>query len=239
MKKSLLLIALTIFLAQAANAATVTFSSGTFDASLAIQADLSGDFSFGMPTVVTGLQQFDPSLGTLTGVSFAVTTGTFSWTADMFGEPMTGADFDAEFTTNIQGDLVYLDGSSGLAVVVAPDSFDLLCVGTEPDSCFDSNDNTLDYTTSSFPIARPLTDFNLADLVGVGNVTNLQLGVGMFGTSFLSVNGLDFVEVFGSADITGATVEVTYEFAPVPVPAAAWLFGSALGLLGWMRRKAA
>jgi hypothetical protein len=26
---------------------------------------------------------------------------------------------------------------------------------------------------------------------------------------------------------------------PVPIPATAWLFGSALGLLGWMRRKAA
>jgi hypothetical protein len=24
----------------------------------------------------------------------------------------------------------------------------------------------------------------------------------------------------------------------IPVPAAVWLFGSALGLLGWMRRKA-
>jgi len=27
--------------------------------------------------------------------------------------------------------------------------------------------------------------------------------------------------------------------APVPVPAVGWLFGSALGLLGWVRRKAA
>jgi len=34
----------------------------------------------------------------------------------------------------------------------------------------------------------------------------------------------------------GITVE---SIATVPVPAAAWLFGSALGLLGWMRRKTA
>jgi hypothetical protein len=40
---------------------------------------------------------------------------------------------------------------------------------------------------------------------------------------------------------TGGVAEETYFQlgAPIPIPAAAWLFGSALGLLGWMRRKAA
>ena len=32
-------------------------------------------------------------------------------------------------------------------------------------------------------------------------------------------------------------VTFTATIAPIPVPASAWLFGSALGLLGWIRRK--
>jgi hypothetical protein len=35
----------------------------------------------------------------------------------------------------------------------------------------------------------------------------------------------------------GTAIGLTIDLSPVPVPAAAWLFGSALGLLGWMRRK--
>jgi len=30
-----------------------------------------------------------------------------------------------------------------------------------------------------------------------------------------------------------------FAFAAIPVPGAVWLFGSALGLLGWLRRRAA
>jgi len=39
------------------------------------------------------------------------------------------------------------------------------------------------------------------------------------------IGAIGFAGVFGLAHAT-----------PVPIPAAAWLFGSALGLLGWMRR---
>jgi len=54
------------------------------------------------------------------------------------------------------------------------------------------------------------------------------------GSSFITVNDPALFGPFGmaiaGADLPGAP--------PVPIPAAFWLFGSALGLLGWMRRKA-
>jgi hypothetical protein len=37
--------------------------------------------------------------------------------------------------------------------------------------------------------------------------------------------------------LNGGAAGVEFSFSVVPVPAAFWLFGSALGLLGWMRRK--
>jgi len=45
----------------------------------------------------------------------------------------------------------------------------------------------------------------------------------------VSLGGLDITDDVFANGISAAQV--------VPVPAAAWLFGSALGLLGWMRRK--
>ncbi len=52
------------------------------------------------------------------------------------------------------------------------------------------------------------------------------------GTQILDYSGQGLVSAFGSAILTESV-------SSVPVPAAVWLFGSALGLLGWMRRKTA
>lgn len=50
-------------------------------------------------------------------------------------------------------------------------------------------------------------------------------------------NGTNLV-LSNATSSTGFTMNLV-ALAPVPVPAAAWLFGSALGLLAWTKRKAA
>lgn len=52
---------------------------------------------------------------------------------------------------------------------------------------------------------------------------------GDFGQGFLNLYGYGYETLANTAIAAGA--------GTVPVPAAAWLFGSALGLLGWLRRR--
>jgi hypothetical protein len=49
------------------------------------------------------------------------------------------------------------------------------------------------------------------------------------------------VGVFRSSDYETMSLrpKLTVEYSPIPIPAAVYLFGTALGLLGWMRRQAA
>jgi len=62
-------------------------------------------------------------------------------------------------------------------------------------------------------------------MTNAGGTLNLKVGSGCNGTSCESYLGL-----YGRSVVTGSV-------SAVPVPAAAWLFGSALAGLGWIRRK--
>ena len=87
-------------------------------------------------------------------------------------------------------------------------------------------------------LALSLGDFfGISTAEIVGTVTVNLLGAGL-GTISLADNSFGAYLDLGTGnpmtvDYTGADINIT----AVPVPAAVWMFGSALGLLGFMRRR--
>lgn len=58
--------------------------------------------------------------------------------------------------------------------------------------------------------------------------------------TFVHAQSDDLINWTGSPLATDAHFALDNQnISPIPIPAAVWLFGSALGLLGWMRRKTA
>jgi hypothetical protein len=61
-------------------------------------------------------------------------------------------------------------------------------------------------------------------------------GANIMDSSWLSLSSVDFV--FDSSLGSGAAaLDVANIRVMVPIPAAAWLFASGIGLLGWIRRR--
>lgn len=76
---------------------------------------------------------------------------------------------------------------------------------------------------------------------GVRTIADYNLPVASFGGGSLVLQSDDWFNIDdGDCDNTmacdSAGTQIT--FSVVPVPAAVWLFGSALGMLGWIRRRA-
>jgi probable HAF family extracellular repeat protein len=72
------------------------------------------------------------------------------------------------------------------------------------------------------------------------NIIDLNSVVDLSGTGIVTLT--EAFDINANGDIVGVGVtasgqEQAFILTAVPVPAAVWLFGSALGLLGWMRRR--
>jgi len=90
------------------------------------------------------------------------------------------------------------------------------------------------YTLAFHVIGAQLLGFDTL-LISEDLVTNSLTDVVPGSTRFLLSSVFTFPTLTGSSG--GLRGNVNAQVSAVPIPAAAWLFASALGLLGWMRRK--
>ncbi len=208
---------------------------------------------------ISGLQQFDPALGTLTGVTlstnFTVTVeGEIEvYESDVYGIIDPSMSHSAEFypwdgyTAGVTTVVAFFTSPTTTATLAsATTDIRPSCAGeASAEPCFGSTGYSFLFADESWIIGNTLEKIGLGNLLGTGVLGGLT--VSSYHPSDSAVFDLNNVSVDGvsgliSTEIFAGSVTLTYEYTPtpVPVPAAVWLFASGIaGLLGFAKRKAA
>lgn len=192
-----------------------------------VGAITDGSHVSGIGPATTAVWDWDPGTGLLTS------TGIFSAVFSLAGHPLSATIY-ADIVTDLG-----INTNTGSAFAT-----DYRCIEGEfgplvaANFCGDYTfgDNYIDDSTTVYGPGTAFSQTLAGDDVSRGSPRNISA----FGMKLISWNGTDLVLenfVYGSPPIEGG--QVVLSVSPVPVPAAVCLFGSALGLLGWMRRKTA
>lgn len=209
--------------------------------------EFSGNASgFGNTSSITGLDQFDPALGTLTGVHFDITS---SYTARVSLEAYVideAEPHELEAQASFQVSLtVPTGGGGGLLFANGGDSAFFACSdGPFSGTCSDSLNPEIvsgDYAEADDATVRLVNAGLLPLFVGGGNLDFLEFGLFFFSNGGLQVAIADNIDAFGADiefDLGPTDVTVTYTYNPVPLPPAAVLFAPlAFGLLRQGRKS--
>ena len=237
-----LVAALTITLLSIAGSAL----AATTTTSTTLAAFSGGTSSIFNTTATTGLGQFDPALGTLTGVHFDISS---SYSAAVFLEAYVideaaSNELDAEASFQISL-TVPASGGGGLLFANGVDSAYFSCsAGPFSGACSDTlNPETVSgaYAEAEDATARLVDDNLLSLFIGTGNLDFMEFGLFFFSNGNLQILSADNIDVVGAAiefDLGPTDITVNYTYNPVPLPPMAVLFAPlAFGLLRNGRKK--
>ncbi len=173
---------------------------------------------------------------------------------------LDGANFTAAYRYDTGATLTFSSMGSGFAIsrfepVLAEVSFTARPNGASDATVGYADDNRLLFVRNFFPPRSENDNFNIGDGDLTGEFSDLLASSFTFDFGnqiFFAGTSLPPLPLFGSSDVATFTsgiwedidetvdydsTNVAFTVSTVPIPAAVWLFGSALGLLGWMRRK--
>jgi hypothetical protein len=219
--KGLIITAMAVGMASAAHAATVSYNANWGPQSI---PTASGP--------AASLPLFDPSLGVLTQVTITLNAdteaGSIIW------------DNESDIVTDVTL------GVGATVTATAPGALTLTAVPLQSNSTTGvaaDNDGAADFAgADSFTVAGgsgsdsdtdSLTGVAVAPYIGVGNF-NVNIG-SVLATSVITSGGFGPTSVVNGT--TDGTVEVTYEYTPIPEPASLGLLAAG-GLMMLRRRRA-
>ncbi len=128
---------------------------------------------------------------------------------------------------------IAISGDENFDAVLESPTFSFGFDIVEPDSCFapvilcSGFTLTVGTDNETFTLLgpNPITGDGILEFIGIVSDTPFSL--------------VEIRESFNQNQNTNEFFGEFYADAPVPIPASIWLFGSAIGLLGWKKRKAA
>lgn len=183
-------------------------------------ASLSG--GNGTSSTTVSLQQFDPALGTLTGVTFTLADTTVITLAYENATNPAGSYGSSEtVTTDLD------DGATTLATSSTSATWS---------SSLSTFDGAVDFSGTS---GATLSGTFSGTGTGSGSLTAyLGTGSSTFTLNRVAIQtGVNMPFVINNAAASSYTATVTYSYTPIPEPALAGLFGIALGATGLRRRR--
>ncbi len=211
---------------NASSAETISYT-GAFDTFAAFNIYSPGDGGSGgfdfEETEITGISKFDPSLGTLTGISL---TAQFESIFNVLVLATSVIDFGLSHSVDFAADSMqvsidYSPASSGTTYILHSYESDVsaFCssgptiIGNE---CFDEFFDH--YIANDTADVFALSELILSDFVGEGPVDTLSAMITVPRDGAFTLDNVSGAEAYAEADMANIDLTVEYEFTPIPEP---------------------
>ncbi|MCP5144082.1 MAG: hypothetical protein H6978_04590 [Gammaproteobacteria bacterium] len=207
--------------------------------------DPVGDSVFFM-TVIAGLPQFDPAMGTLQRITVDINAAfeqNIGLGADIVNDDSLPHSVEF-FTAFTDLELIYNGLNYGNVVGQTALLDGLDCFGGGGEACQNYaqfSDTWAESEIGGVDISA-YSDYVADHFIGTGEVSALELWYVAYEIGTIADNASDIFVIHefllpgGNTATDYNTFTINYEYTPVPIPAAAWLFGSALVGLRVFRR---